>query len=59
MASTEVLVRAAQAGDRFAFAELVRLYERATIITASDRKWSNSVERRPIGKRRNGIRRRL
>ena len=34
MPSTDELVRAAQAGDTRAFAELVRQYERAAIITA-------------------------
>jgi RNA polymerase sigma-70 factor (ECF subfamily) len=32
--STQELVKAAQAGDRTAFAHLVQLYERATIVTA-------------------------
>ncbi len=34
MSSTEELVKAAQAGESSAFAELVRRYERATIIAA-------------------------
>ena len=34
MPSTEELVKAAQAGEISAFAELVRRYERAVIITA-------------------------
>ena len=34
MRSTEELVKATQAGDLSAFAELVRLYERAAIMTA-------------------------
>ena len=34
MPSTEELVKAAQAGEKAAFAELIRRYERAAIITA-------------------------
>jgi len=34
MPSTEELVRAARAGEKAAFAQLVRLYERAAILTA-------------------------